>query len=420
MTAHDIGAQDMAARLRAEIARLGIDPNLPIGLAVSGGGDSMAMLHLAQAAGLTLRVATVDHGLRAGAAAEAALVAQVCAGLGLGHDTLRWQGWDGRGNVQDRARRARRALLADWAQAQGLDAVALAHTQGDLAEGFIMRLARGAGVDGLAAMESRFTAGGAVFIRPMLWASRAALRDTLRSKGAVWVDDPSNAQDKYHRVRARNAMPDLAKLGLSEAVLAGAAQHMAQARAGLEAATDNLARAALREGAGIVTILPIWQSAPPEVQRRLIQRVILWLAPSDYAPRGAAVQRLLARLAMGAPAQLAGCGFTAHKGQIFAYREGKAAGLPVTAAQTWDGVWRVSPAQDGPSSATLGALGAAGLAQWQGWRATGLPRAALITQPSLWTDGQLWATPLHPDLHRNSAFLRSPAADSLFSARLSH
>ena len=115
-----------------------------MGLAVSGGGDSMAMLHLAAASGLPVRVVTVDHGLRAGAAAEATEVGRICAGLGLPHEVLRWH-WDGCGNLQDAARRGRRAVMADWAQRVGVGAVALAHTQDDVAETFLMRLARGAG-----------------------------------------------------------------------------------------------------------------------------------------------------------------------------------------------------------------------------------------------------------------------------------
>jgi len=98
------------------VVRLGLDPSREVlGLAVSGGSDSLALMYLAQRAGLRAQVATVDHGLRPEAEAEAETVAQQARALGFTHETLRWRGWDGQGNLQDHARRARRALLAEWA-----------------------------------------------------------------------------------------------------------------------------------------------------------------------------------------------------------------------------------------------------------------------------------------------------------------
>ncbi|MFN3607158.1 MAG: hypothetical protein ACK4SS_08200, partial [Cypionkella sp.] len=257
------------------------------------------------------------------------------------------------------------------------------------------------------------------------------LRGYLRAVGAAWVDDPSNEMTKFDRIRARKALPDLAKLGLSAQVLAGVAQHMAQARSALEYATAGLARDVLGQAAGIITLSPDWLRAPPELQRRLIQRVILWIAPADYAPRGAALAGAIARISARLPAQLGGCHFVPHLGQTIAFREARRAGpplpvfgMPACGPQTpalWDGVWRAAPTLLGtsPNPATqIRALGADGLAQWPLWRAAcqkaGLPRAALLSQPSLWAQGALLATPLQQDFGQNPPFLRSPAADSLF------
>ncbi len=408
------------AQFTAEMARLGFDINTQkLGLAVSGGGDSIALMHLAHHLGLNARVATVDHRLRPASADEAQMVARAAHDLGFGHDTLIWQGWDGRGNVQDRARRARRDLLAAWAQESGLDGVALAHTQGDVAEGFIMRLARGAGVDGLAAMPARFTHGGAVFLRPLLRAKRDDLRDVCTQNGAVWVDDPSNEALKFGRVRARKALPQLAKLGIGPQVLADVAAHLREASDALDAATDDLARACLHQVAGIITLAPDWQNAPAELQRRLIQRIILWIAPADYSPRGAALGEAVLRVACGLPTQLAGCHFLPHQGQTLAFREARRCGGQVQASATWDGTWRFV-GQTPDKETKIAPVGGAGLLQWQGWRAVGLPRAALLSQPSMWAGGQMIATPLLNENARLHAFLRSPAADSLYSKRLSH
>lgn len=385
------------------------------------------MLHLAHELGLRVKVATVDHRLREGSLAEAQMVATVARALQFSHDILPWQGWDGRGNIQDKARRARRGLLAQWAQQSGVAAVALAHSQDDLAEGFLMRLARSAGVDGLAAMAPRFVAQGTVFLRPLLHHARADLREYLRARGLAWVEDPSNAQTRYARVRARNALPAMEQLGLGPKVLADVAQQMRDARAALDHACDDLARRAVTQNSGIVSLGEAWRLAPAELQRRLLQRLILWIAPQEYPPRGAALSGLILRLSSGRAAQLGGCHFLPQAGHILAFREGRRALGPCAADGLWDGVWRVHVPQDQSSQdrgaaplprAQLGPLGATGLAQWPEWRALGLPRAALIAQPSLWQGPRLLATPLHPDLRQNFTFFRSPAADSLFYGRL--
>ncbi len=356
---------------------------------MSGGGDSMAMLHLA--AGLDVRVVTVDHGLRPEAAAEAAEVGRVCASLGVPHDTLQWQ-WDRRGNLQDAARRGRRRVIADWARTAGLGAVALAHTRDDVAETFLMRLARGAGVDGLSAMAHHWREGGVTWLRPLLGASRAELRDYLRAIGADWVDDPSNDNTAFDRIKARKALTALRPLGLTEGRLAEVAGHLAEARAALETVTDDVAvRVLAAQGNAVRVDATGLATAPAEVQRRLILRVLGHLAPGDYGPRGAALQALLARVLAGQAATLAGCRMVpdVRQGVTWAFREFKAvAGLTCPIDQWWDGMWRI----DGPSAGDVRAL-SVGIARIPDWRKTGLPRAALLASPSLWQGDHLIAAP---------------------------
>ncbi|MEM9764272.1 MAG: tRNA lysidine(34) synthetase TilS, partial [Pseudomonadota bacterium] len=181
-------ARDLQGTLERAIATLDrLAPGGTLGLAVSGGSDSLALLHVAtrwaKRSGRSLAVATIDHGLRGAAAAEAAAVARQSRGLGLPHALLAGDA-AGRGNLQGRARELRYTVLAAWAAGAGLGAVATAHTEDDQAETVLMRLARGAGADGLAGIaEIRHRAGPPTLtvIRPLLGHGRAELRAWLKA-----------------------------------------------------------------------------------------------------------------------------------------------------------------------------------------------------------------------------------------------
>ena len=174
----------LASALDAVVAAA---PEGEIGVAVSGGGDSMALLLLleeaAARAGRVVAAVTVDHGLRPESGGEAAAVAALCAGRGIAHATCRWGDWDGAGNLLDRARQARRALIADWARGRGIGAVALGHTLDDQAETVVLRLARGSGVDGLAGMAAVVRAEGILWLRPLLGVRRDGAPGLARDQG---------------------------------------------------------------------------------------------------------------------------------------------------------------------------------------------------------------------------------------------
>ncbi|MBC7737742.1 MAG: tRNA lysidine(34) synthetase TilS [Candidatus Saccharibacteria bacterium] len=348
----------------------------------------MAMLHLSMGLGCPLQVVTVDHGLRAEAAAEAAAVGRVCTALGVPHVVVPWH-WDGRGNLQDAARRGRRAVIADWARRNGVEVVALGHTQDDVAETFVMRLARGAGVDGLAAMSGDWVEGGIRWVRPLLTVSRAELRAYLAGLGQVWADDPSNDNDRFERVRVRKALVGLQGLGVSAARLAEVAAHLGDARAALEqAAASAFGRVAKVVGPAVRLDLQALASEAAEVQRRVLGLVLARLVVADYAPRGASVQRFLARALAGQAATLAGVRFQVTRTGAWCFREVPAAAVP--AGQVWDGRWQI--VGDLPEGAEVRALGS-GIALCQLWRDTGLPRASLLTSPALWVGDRLLAAP---------------------------
>lgn len=386
-----------AGPLRAAVAaHFAPAPPARLGIAVSGGSDSVALLHLLddwrRTGGPPLRVATVDHGLRPEAAAEAAGVARLCAGLGLEHDTLPWRDHAPGGNLPDRARRARYRLLAEWARAQGLGDIALGHTEDDLAETLLMRLARGAGVDGLAAMRAHWREGGVTFHRPLLGLGREALREMLRARGVAWIEDPTNSDPAYDRTQARAVLTALGPLGVGRGTLAATAHRLAEARAALaDCARSAAERIANVQAGDLLFQRAGFDALPDEIARRLLVAGLRWLTGEGYPPRGRAMGDLLQAARTGRRMTLQGCVLSAAPGHLRLGREYSAvAELRVPAGALWDGRWRAT----GPQEAETRALGPEGLAACPDWRAGGLPHHAALACPGLWQGERLIAAPL--------------------------
>lgn len=387
------------AALRDRIAgHFGADVPQRLAVAVSGGSDSTALLYLLRdwslEGGPKIAAVTVDHGLRRESAQEARKVAETCRGLGVSHDVLRWQDTQASGNLADRARRARYALMADWAQARGVNDIAIGHTSDDQAETLLMRLARQAGLDGLAAMAPVWTQGGVRFHRPALSLSRAALRDMLARRGLGWIDDPSNDDPAYRRVRARQALAALAPLGVTAEGLAQVASHLAEARRTLGYYASQEARRIVAFPAGDVTLARAALLAlPDDIARRILQAALKWVSGAGYGARGVAVEQALEALRAGAGLTLHGCRVTVEANHLRIAREYAAvAGLRSPLGAVWDGRWHVS----GPGSPgmELRALGPAGRMLCPDWRATGLPRHSVEAGPAVWQADRLIAAPL--------------------------
>ena len=215
-------------------------------LAVSGGSDSMALLRLAgewvHGRNTRLSILTVDHGLRLGSVAEALDVARWSAALGLDHVNLTWDGPKPRTGIQAKARQARYDLMADWCRAHGASMLLTAHTLDDQAETVLMRLARTSSFDSLAGIYRMGDWNGLRLFRPLLGERREALRDKLRQLGQAWIDDPSNEDDRFERVRIRKAMPLLGELGIAPEALAGLAAQAQDVSHGLRGAAREWAR----------------------------------------------------------------------------------------------------------------------------------------------------------------------------------
>ncbi len=205
-----------------------------LGLAVSGGPDSLALMLLmadwAKRPGRPkLYVYTVDHGLRPEAADEAAMVVREAEALGLTARLLRWEGDKPATGIQAAARTARYRLLAAARDADSVDLVLTAHHLGDQAETVLMRLAHGSGIDGLAGMRDMSFVEGCKIFRPLLGVRPEALRALVAAAGLTPAADPGNDDPSYERVRWRQFQPELDRMGLDIERLGVFAQRMEQA-----------------------------------------------------------------------------------------------------------------------------------------------------------------------------------------------
>jgi tRNA(Ile)-lysidine synthase len=381
------------------------DRPVRIGVALSGGGDSMAALHLMHAAGYVVEAITVDHLLRPEAAQEAVLARVACDRLGIPHEVVHWdEGPAATGNLMAEARRARYGLIAGWALHKGLAHVVVAHTADDQAETFLMRLARDAGLDGLSGMRTEWDEAGVSFCRPFLACTRDELRGYLQRRGIAWVDDPTNDDPRYERVRARRALAQLEPLGIDAMTLALTATRLAEARLALDWSTLQVARSGARIEAGdVIYTRDAVFGHPHEIQRRLLLGALRFVAGPGYPPREPALMEVEAAIGEGRDCTLGGVRVLVGD-------------LAVPAPGLWDGRWNLaraphprplSPAgergdrapMDGAPLAADAALevravGEAGLALCPEWRATGLPRASLLASPGIWAGDRLVAAPL--------------------------
>lgn len=284
----------MNARFAASLGALGVAEDAAIGVAVSGGPDSLALLLLAAAARPgRVRAATVDHGLRAEARAEAVAVAAVCAAIGVPHDIL---AVTVEGSVQAGARAARYAALGGWCAGHGLAWLATAHHADDQAETLLMRMARGAGLSGLAGVRAaRPLRDGVTLIRPLLDWCKAELEAIAAAAGLAPALDPSNADPAYDRTAARALLAGADWLDAGR--LAASAAHLAQAEAALIWATDQ-AFAERVAGDSLDA-----HGLPDEIVRRLALRLF---ARFGETPRGPELTRLIAALREGRAATLGG------------------------------------------------------------------------------------------------------------------
>jgi tRNA(Ile)-lysidine synthase len=414
----------------------------PCALGVSGGSDSTSLMVLLadwlrqqRAEVSRYTVLTVDHGLRATSAGEARAVAATAAELGYRHATLVWEGSKPRAGIQAAARAARYRLMGGYMQAHGITLLLTAHTRDDQAETLLMRLARGSGLDGLAAMPPLSplgdrgpgdigAGGGGHWIgRPFLDVPKACLRATLEARGVRWMEDPSNIAPEFERARLRAARPHLDALGLTPAMLALSAARLARARRTIEGMVDSFCD----PSAGAVSVDPLGviaidraglRQAGEEIALRVLDRAIAAAGgAAERVPLGklepvlAAVcnARPVARPAAPGRWTLARALITVEGPVVYIERELGREPLPELAlapgrAALWDGRFRVAVAAGFPGGTIevralseadvrdLRRRGVIGKTAAKGTIAGFAGRAAAAV-PSMWREDRLVAVP---------------------------
>jgi tRNA(Ile)-lysidine synthase len=292
-------------RFRADLAALG-PAETPLGIAYSGGPDSLALLLLAAAAFPgAVRAATVDHGLREGSAAEAALAGRICEALGVPHSTLSVAVAAG-ASVQALAREARYQALSAWMSVHSVPTLLTAHHLDDQAETLLMRLLRGTGVAGLAGIRACRSLGEARLLRPLLGWRRAELAQVAAASGLAFAADPSNRDEAFDRVRIRRLLGEAP--WIDPVPLARCAAALADAEEAIAAMSERCFARAVEEQDGYLLLKPA--GLPAEIRRRLLIACLHFHVP-EARPRGDQIGALLSALEAGGTMTLAGVRFGA-------------------------------------------------------------------------------------------------------------
>ncbi len=256
-------------------------------LAVSGGPDSTALMWLASRWCKSLKTkpkliaVTVDHGLRKESKQEAADVARLARKLGIEHRTLRWIGKKPSAGLQQAARTVRYRLLAETARKLKASHILTAHTLDDQAETVLIRMIRGSGLRGLAAMQRISQLGGGEpsvqLVRPMLDVPKARLIATLKAAKIAYAEDPSNRDPRFTRARLRGLMGELAREGLTASRLAQLARRLRRADRALEAAVDRAEdKFASRPSEATIVLDAVgFARLPAEISLRLLGRAVM-------------------------------------------------------------------------------------------------------------------------------------------------
>lgn len=300
-----------------------------IGVAVSGGGDSVFMLLVLKQGGHDIEAITVDHGLRPEAATEAEWVSELCKSIGVPHRIMRWTEHDDIRNVQGDARNARYDLIREWADERGISQVAIGHNEDDVAENWLIR------EQGILPVIER---GGLVYFKPLLNFSREFIRNELRTAEQTWFDDPSNDDEHYARVKMRKKIrqnPDI-----REEALMNAKDHVRKVMNDSAVAREMIGHDVRVTRRGTVAINPESVVNQPEIAKVIIRAALRITGDLNPSIRGRSISRAVQSIADGKGFSLAGSIYDPKRAEFFR-EKGRAPITTMTDRGVWDGRWEI-------------------------------------------------------------------------------
>ena len=398
------GARPIGAR-EFDILMRGVGPferRPAIAVAVSGGADSLALALLcaswARRRGGTAVGLTVDHRLRPESGGEARRVKSWLKAHDMPHHILTWAGPAPATGIEAAARDARYALLNGWCRRHAVLHLLLGHHREDQAETYLMRLARGSGPIGLAGMSAVTETAHGRLLRPLLTVSRARLRRTLEVRRQPWIEDPSNQDIAFTRVRIRRSMPRLAAAGMTAEAIATATANAARLRSALETETARLLAEAAEifpAGYGCLHLDP-FERAPRMIAISALAAMVTCIGGRAYGPRTDRLDRLYEAIRGTGGWRgrtLSGCVIAPRHGHLLIAREPAKAieTVPLAAGDEtiWDGRFRVRVARTPRVAADLrlGRLGEDGWARLvradPSLKQTEIPAAARAALPAI-------------------------------------
>lgn len=385
------GMPETSVEAAVERFLLGFKTPARLLVAVSGGSDSTGLLlalHAALAARrfphITLFACTVDHGLRAGSDREALAVAAFCARLGIPHVIRRWEDSKPATGLQAAARAARYGLLKDTALAEGADAILTGHTADDQRETIAMRASRGGAGVGLSGMAEAVLVDRAVWVlRPLINVDRGAIRTYLLGAGETWMDDPSNANTSFERVRIRQSMAAGTEAGVELPAGDGAGDRRVQAETGARFLTEHVA--VVESAVGRLREEGIRLALAEAATWRALLLLAATLGGRTFPVDRERAERLRAFLASGklSRATAGGVVFDRRADGLYLYREARGIAETVIHGDlevVWDGRYRISNTGPAPVTVRPGPLV---MPETFGALPTGVARRALKAMPTV-------------------------------------
>ena len=380
-------------------------PKGDIGVGVSGGGDSMALLHLsaewAEENKRKIKAVTIDHGLRSSSLSECVHVKKISEKLSIEHTTLKWLAKPS-GNLQNAARNARHELFLDWTKKSKLSVVLLGHTMDDNAETIMIKLIRGSGIDGLAGISKNKKINELAIFRPLINITRDDLRKYLIMKNIQWIDEPSNFDERFERIKVRNLLPKLSDFGLTAKKLIALSSHMNRAKEALNGEVLRFAKQHVQQkNWGDLEIkLDEFIKIPKEYQFRLLSAALLWISGKVYRPRFNSLERLIIALnssSLGRGSCLMGCLIKCDEEKIILSREFSAISKPSQAVKSkflWEKHWQLVVDSSKINNTMIGPLGKKGLKQIENSKSFNVPRTALMCSVAMFDNEKVLCLPI--------------------------